>query len=101
MALDGRQSMMAQTTTNQKRAGVTQGGIERWCNHQGAWGGGVQIHRFGNDRVGGMLKTKITSLSLQIIIFLRPMISATKILSLQPRTTPSEEAPGGGLSRFA
>ncbi len=48
-----------------------------------------------------LLKTKITSLSLQIIIFLRPMISATKILSPQPRTTPSEEAPGGGVSRFA
>jgi hypothetical protein len=48
-----------------------------------------------------MLKTKITLLSLQINFFLRPMISATKILSPQPWMTPSEEAPGGGVSQFA
>jgi hypothetical protein len=91
--------MIAQTTTNQKRAGATQGGIERWRDHQGAWEG-VYIHHFGDDRVGSMLKTKTTSLSLQIIFFLRPMISATKILSPRPQTTHSEEAPGGGVSRF-
>jgi hypothetical protein len=33
VALDGRQSMMEHTTTNQKRAGATQGGIERWRDH--------------------------------------------------------------------
>jgi hypothetical protein len=31
--------MMAHTTTNQKKAGAMQGGIERWRNHRGAWGG--------------------------------------------------------------
>jgi hypothetical protein len=40
-------------------------------------------------------------LSLQIVFFLCPMISATKILSPRARTTPSKEAPGGGVSRFA
>jgi hypothetical protein len=29
VALDGHQSMMAQTTINQKKAGAMQGGIER------------------------------------------------------------------------
>jgi hypothetical protein len=77
-----------------------QGGIERWRDHQGAWGGVVN-HCFGDDRVGSMLKTKITLLNLQINFFLRPMISATKILSPRPRMTPSKEAPGGGVSRFA
>jgi hypothetical protein len=42
VALDSRQSIMAHTTTNQKRAGVTQGGIERWRDHRGAWGGGCK-----------------------------------------------------------
>jgi hypothetical protein len=48
-----------------------------------------------------MLKTKITLLSLQINFFFHPMISATKILSPQPQTTPSEEAPGEGVSQIA
>ena len=39
VALDGRQSMMAHTTTNQKRAGAMQGGIEMWRDHRGVWGG--------------------------------------------------------------
>ncbi len=43
-----------------------------------------------------MLKIKMTLLSLQIIIFLRRMISATKILSTQPRMTPSEGPRGWG-----
>ena len=52
--------------------------------------------------IGGEdIKTKIKLSSLQINFFLRPMISATKILSPRPRMTPSEEAPGGGVSRFA
>jgi hypothetical protein len=63
--------------------------------------GGVQINRFGNDRVGSIIKTKIKSSSLQINFFLRPMISVSKILSPRPQTNPSKEAPGGGVSRFA
>jgi hypothetical protein len=62
--------------------------------------GEVQINRFGGDRVGRVLKTKIKLSILQINFFLRPMISVSQILSLQPRTTPSKEAPMGGVSRF-
>jgi hypothetical protein len=40
VALDRSQLIMEHTTTNQKRAGATQGGIERWRDHRGAWGGG-------------------------------------------------------------
>ena len=54
-----------------------------------------------SDRVVSMLKTKIKSLSLQIIIFLRPMIRYTKILLPRPWTTPSKEASGRGVSQFA
>ncbi len=42
VTLDGRQSMMEHTTTNQKRAGTMQGGIERWRDHRGVWGGGCE-----------------------------------------------------------
>jgi hypothetical protein len=39
--------------------------------------GEVQIKRFGGNRVGMVSKTKIKSLSLQIIFFLCPMISVS------------------------
>ena len=48
-----------------------------------------------------MLKPKIKSLGLQIIIFLRLMIRYTKILLPRPQATPSKEAAGRGVSRFA
>jgi hypothetical protein len=39
--------------------------------------GAVQINRFGGNRVGRVLKTKIKSPSLQINFFLSPMISVS------------------------
>jgi hypothetical protein len=39
--------------------------------------GEVQINRFGGDRVGRVLKTKIKFSSLQIIFFLHMMISVS------------------------
>ncbi len=41
VALDGQRLIVLYPTTNQKRAGVSKGGIERWLDHRGAWGGGV------------------------------------------------------------
>jgi hypothetical protein len=38
LALDGRRSIVLHPSTNQKRAGVSKGGIERWRDHRGAWG---------------------------------------------------------------
>ncbi len=42
VALDGRQSMMAHTTTNQKRAGATQGGLRGGATIGGHGGGGCK-----------------------------------------------------------
>jgi hypothetical protein len=41
---------------------------------------------------------RMTMASLQIMFFLRPMIRYTKILLPRPRTNPSEEASGRGVS---
>ena len=64
----------------------------------GERGGGAN-QLFGGNRVGSMLKTIIKLSSLQIIIFLLPVISVTEILLQRPWTTPLAEAHhGGGVS---
>jgi hypothetical protein len=67
-------------------------------DRRGAGGGGVYIHCFGGETVGSVIKNKIKSLSLQINFFLGLLISLSRILPLQPRMTPSKEAPAGGVA---
>ncbi len=61
----------------------------------------MYIHRFGGERVGSVIKNKLKLSILQIDFFLGLLISLSRILPPQPRTTPSKEAPGDGVAGFA
>ncbi len=61
----------------------------------------MYIHCFGGERVGSVIKNEIKLSSLQINFFLVLIISLRRILPPQPWTTPSKEAPGGGVAGIA